>query len=107
MHNIGISRTHHFAGFLKRKLKIGKDDTRKGHQRGIDSFVGMFLRPYVGNDQDIALYGEHFRQLLPEAWDTLKPDALAWWCPMKKVLDGERNTKDWIVGVILLMKRVK
>jgi hypothetical protein len=107
MHNIGISQTHHFNEFLDRNWKISKKDAKSGRQRGIPSFGGMFLRPYVGEGPDIKLYTKHLRQFLTESWDTLKPDALAWWCPMKKVLDTKEDTNDWVVGVIMLIKRVK
>jgi hypothetical protein len=107
MHNIGISQAHHFRSFLKRKWNISELDAKRGRQRGIKSFGGMFLRPYVGEDQDIGAYNQHLRQLLTEAWDTRKPDALAWWCPMKRVLNTKEDTNDWVVGVIMLIKWFK
>jgi hypothetical protein len=105
MHNIGISGSRHFADFLNRKWVEGKLDARRG-QPGVRRFGGMFLRPYIGSHRDIGRYDENLRQLLRLAWATVKPDALAWWCPTKRVLQGHRDTKDWVVGAILLIKRV-
>ena len=74
------------------------------------SFGGMFLRPYVGIDPDIRRYNENLRHLLTLAWDTVKPDVLAWWCPVKRVMETETdepNRKNWVVGAMMLIKEVK
>jgi hypothetical protein len=109
MHNIGISRTHHFPEFLTTKWERSKEDAQTVRRLpGTDRFGGMFLRPYVGNDPGIGLYKGNLKLLLELAWDTVKPDVLAWWCPVNRVMaTDEPSKKDWVVGVILLVKQVK
>lgn len=110
-HDIGISGTDHFAEFLKAKWKVSTTEAQGWErEKGMRSFGGMFLRPYIGIDPDIRRYNENLGCLLRLAWDTVKPDVLAWWCPVERVIEGEPDEpskKDWVVGVILLMKQVK
>ena len=107
MHNLGISRSRDFTKFLMRKWKASEVDAAKGRQRGIPSFAGMFLRPYVGTRREVGGYQENLKTLIETAWSTLKPDALAWWCPVARVIEGEPDTKDWVVGAILIVKGLR
>lgn len=108
MHNVGISRTDHFTQFLKKKWREGKLDAKRATKEGIDRWAGIFLRPYVGKGRDLLRYDANLKLLLGLAWDVVKPDALAWWCPTTSVIKAnEKDTKDWVVGAILLMKQVK
>lgn len=110
-HDIGISTTDHFAKFLKRKWKVSAADAKTWQgEKGMHGLGGMFLRPYVGVGTDIRRYNENLGHLLKLAWDAIKPDVLAWWCPVKRVLKmetDEPNKKNWIVGAILILKQVK
>ena len=108
MHDVGISRSRDFTKFLKDRLSESSEDVWKGHQKGVDDFAGMFLRPYVGKDRARKDYPEIVNELLDSAWDILRPEALAWWCPINDVVEEDSGkTKNLVVGVILLVKRVK
>ncbi len=110
VHDIGISGTSRFENSLATKWRQAVADAARG-QDDLPKFGGMFLRPYIGKgrkDQDIDRYDENLSQLLKTAWGTLEPDALAWWCPTQTVVKSDRDdTKNLLVGVILLLKRVK
>jgi hypothetical protein len=107
LHEIGITENDHFTNFLTTKWRKTQLDANRSRQYGIPRFGGMFLSPYIGSQRDVPRYEDNLKRLLTLSWDTLRPDALAWWCPINQVLEGERNTKNWIVGAILPIKRVK
>ncbi len=111
MHDIAISKTDRFAKFLKSKWKVSVADAKSWQaEKEMRSFGGMFLRPYVGSDPDIGVYKGNLKRLLELAWDAVEPDVLAWWCPVKRVMEmetDEPSKKNWVVGAILLMKQVK
>ncbi len=111
MHDIGISRPDRFAKSLKSKWKVSAADAKRWQgEKGMRSLGGMFLRPYLGIDPDIRRYNENLKRLLELAWDAVEPDVLAWWCPVKRVMEmetDEPSKKNWVVGAILLMKQVK
>jgi hypothetical protein len=112
LHSIGISRGRNFRPMLRNKMKVDRIDAVRGHQRGLPSCVGMFLRPYtpsdVGEREDWARYTRNFQRFLIDVWDALKPDVLAWWFPVDRVLNlpPKRKKEPWAVGVMLVIKQV-
>jgi hypothetical protein len=106
LHDIPVTETDHFEASLSRKLTIGRKDARRAHQAGIDDYCGMFLRPYIGAKRDPKHYEVTIKELLNTTWDTLEPAALAWWCPVRRVLNSDRVTKQLILGAILVIKQV-
>lgn len=104
--DVGISQTTHFEDFIKRKWRSAKSDARKGHQSKVPSYGGLFIRPYIGTQRDAGLYRRNLDELLTTIRDSLNPDVLAWWCPIRNVMAGDSKTKNLIVGAILIIKRV-
>jgi hypothetical protein len=110
LHDIGISQTRHFNSLITSAWAVSKKDAENTYVppgRGARKLGGMFLRPFVGMSRDVPGYEENLKQLLKEIWNSLSPDALAWWCPVKRVLTENKETRHWVVGVIMVIKRVR
>lgn len=106
MRDIAVSSTFRFERLVTEAWKKSCNDATK-HDREtlIPCFAGLFLRPHVGETKG-ANVNANIKELLRVAWETCNPDAIAWWCPVAKVLDTEEDTSNWIVGVIMLVKRI-
>jgi hypothetical protein len=70
MYNVGVSQARDFDKFLREKWNICAKDARRGHQRGIEDFGGIFFRPFVGIDLDDQRYEANVQLFLESVWDT-------------------------------------
>ncbi len=104
---IGLSKRGDHEETVRKHWRASQKDARRSHQTGINTFAGIFVLPYVRDGTAVKTCEENLRQLLRCVWDTVKPDAMAWWCPIKDALKNEWGWDDPVVGVILVVKSVR